>query len=85
MSTPSGVAEPPARRAPRLSPDESIADVMTRAGRFARIDPRVPAKWPGRWRVAGVVAWAAFTGGCVWTAWRRSREGGDDRSPPATG
>jgi hypothetical protein len=62
-----------ARRAPRLAPDETIAGLMTRTGGFARIDPSKPGTWPSWPQVAGVLAWAVFTGGCAWAAWRRER------------
>lgn len=62
-----------ARRAPRLSPDDTIAGLMTRSGRFARIDPSRAGTWPSWPKVAGVAAWAGFTAGCAWVAWRRHR------------
>lgn len=62
-----------ARPAPRLSPDERIAGLISRVGRFARIDPATPGTLPSWPQVAGVAAWAAFTAGCGVAAWRRHR------------
>lgn len=57
------------RRAPRLSPDESIAPLLHRTGRFARIDPQVGGRLPSWSAAVGVLAWAGFTAGCLWRAW----------------
>ena len=48
------------RRAPRLGPDELIADHITRLGRFRKRDPRKARELPGCARVLGAIAWAAF-------------------------
>lgn len=56
-------------RAPRLRPDQLLADSITRVGRFARIDPRLGRDLPRLVRVLGVVGWAALVG----ESFRRAR------------
>jgi hypothetical protein len=50
----------PTQRAPRLRPDQLLADSITRVGRFAKIDPRKGRDLPSLVRVVGVLAWAAL-------------------------
>lgn len=57
-------------RAPRLRPDESIAALFTRVGRFADIDPSKPGRLWSRWRWAGLGLWGVVVGGSVAKAWR---------------
>ena len=57
------------QRAPRLRPDQYLADSMTRVGRFAKRDPRKGRKLPSLLQVLGVLAWA----GLVVEAFRRAR------------
>ena len=70
----------PIQRAPRLRPDQLLADSITRAGRFAQIDPRQGRDLPSLLRVAGVLAWA----GLMVESFRRARAAtstsGDDAS-----
>ena len=60
------------QRAPRLRPDQYLADSMTRVGRFARRDPRKGRKLPSLLQVLGVLAWA----GLLVEAFRRARAAG---------
>ena len=60
---------PPARRAPRLAPDEYIAPYITRLGRFRELDPSKARKLPRFTKVAGVIAWGVF----VVETFRRAR------------
>ncbi len=48
------------RRAPRLGPDQLIADHFTRVGRFRRINPTKARDLPSFPRVLGAVAWAVL-------------------------
>jgi hypothetical protein len=57
------------QRAPRLRPDQRLADSITRLGRFARIDPRKGRKLPRLAHVAGAIAWL----GLVVESFRRAR------------
>jgi hypothetical protein len=57
------------QRAPRLRPDQLLADSITRVGRFAKIDPRKGRDLPSLLRVAGVLAWA----GLMIESFRRAR------------
>jgi hypothetical protein len=68
------------RRAPRLDPDTSIAPLITRRGRFARIDPRRPRPLPSLPRVFGVLGWAALTVESLRRA-ARQRDGEQDAHP----
>ena len=62
----------PARdRAPRLRPDQRLADSITRVGRFAKVDPRRGRELPKVVRVLGVVGWAALVGESFRRAWAR--------------
>ncbi len=47
-------------RAPRLRPDQLLADSMTRVGRFSRIDPRKGRKLPKIAHVLGVIGWGVL-------------------------
>ena len=69
-----------ARRAPRLGPDELIADHITRLGRFRKRDPRKSRELPGCARVIGVIAWAAFLAELLRRA-RRVRTPSEDAGP----
>lgn len=62
-------AHPHPDRAPRLRPDQLLADSITRVGRFARIDPRKGRDLPERLRVLGVLGWAALVGESFRRAW----------------
>ena len=66
------------RRAPRLRPDERIAPFITRRGRFAARDPAEVRPLPGVWKLAGVVAWAAWMAYPAIRGWR-------ERAGPADG
>lgn len=57
------------QRAPRLRPDQYLADSITRVGRFAKRDPRKGRDLPSLLQVLGVLAWA----GLVAEAFRRAR------------
>jgi hypothetical protein len=57
------------QRAPRLRPDQRLADSITRLGRFAKIDPRKGRKLPRLAHVAGAIAWL----GLVVESFRRAR------------
>ncbi|CAN5768028.1 hypothetical protein BH23ACT10_BH23ACT10_15580 [soil metagenome] len=48
------------QRAPRLRPDQLLADSMTRAGRFAAVDPVQGRALPRVVHVLGVLGWAAL-------------------------
>lgn len=50
------------QRAPRLRPDQRLADSITRVGRFRRIDPKRGRDLPRLVHVFGVVGWAALMG-----------------------
>ena len=54
-------ARPHPQRAPRLRPDQHLADSITRVGRFAAIDPLEGRRLPKLVRVLGVVGWVALT------------------------
>jgi hypothetical protein len=56
-------------RAPRLRPDQHLADSITRVGRFARIDPLTGRDLPRLIHVAGVVGWAVLTAESFRRAW----------------
>lgn len=57
--------------APRLGPREYIGTGITRAGRFAKVDPlRTPQLW-NRWRWLGLAGWALTLGGAIFRAWRQ--------------
>ncbi|HEX6255905.1 MAG TPA: hypothetical protein VFZ70_08850 [Euzebyales bacterium] len=61
-------------RAPRLRPDQHLADSITRVGRFAKIDPLDGRDLPRLIRVVGVLGWAALTAESFRRAWAaRSR------------
>jgi hypothetical protein len=57
------------QRAPRLRPDQRLADSITRLGRFAKIDPRKGRKLPRLVHIAGAIAWL----GLVVESFRRAR------------
>jgi hypothetical protein len=61
------------QRAPRLRPDQLLADSLTRVGRFAGIDPRQGRRLPSLLKVLGVLSWL----GLVVESFRRARR------PPA--
>jgi hypothetical protein len=48
-------------RAPRLRPDQHLADAITRVGRFAAIDPLRGRRLPKLIHVLGVLGWVALT------------------------
>jgi hypothetical protein len=56
-------------RAPRLRPDQHLADSITRVGRFAKIDPLEGRDLPSLIRVAGVLGWAALMAESFRRAW----------------
>jgi hypothetical protein len=57
-------------RAPRLGPDETIADGITRVGIFSERDPlRFPKLWT-RVRFLSLALWAGVVGGSLYKAWR---------------
>jgi hypothetical protein len=56
-------------RAPRLRPDQRLADSMTRVGRFAKVDPLKGRDLPRLIHVAGVVGWALLTAESFRRAW----------------
>jgi hypothetical protein len=66
------------QRAPRLRPDQLLADSITRVGRFARIDPREGRSLPPLLRVLGVLAWA----GLMVESFRRARAASRDPASP---
>lgn len=70
-------------RAPRLRPDQLLADSMTRVGRFARIDPKGGRDLPTLVRVVGAVAWAALIGESFRRAWRARSVEGETAHPAA--
>jgi len=49
------------QRAPRLRPDQHLADSITRVGRFAGIDPLQGRRLPRLIHVVGVLGWVALT------------------------
>lgn len=51
----------PVQRAPRLRPDQYLADSITRVGRFAKVDPRKGRKLPSLVKVIGVLSWLGLT------------------------
>jgi hypothetical protein len=57
------------QRAPRLRPDQRIADSMTRVGRFAKIDPLEGRDLPTLVHVIATFAWL----GLVIESFRRAR------------
>ena len=57
------------QRAPRLRPDQYLADSITRVGRFAKLDPRKGRNLPSLLQVLGVLSWAAL----VVESFRRAR------------
>ena len=63
-------------RAPRLRPDQRLADSINRVGRFRRVDPRRGRDLPALVRVLGVVGWAAL----VAESFRRARAATRTRS-----
>jgi hypothetical protein len=62
-------AADPVQRAPRLRPDQLLADSITRVGRFARIDPRTGRKLPSLTHITATAAWL----GLVVESFRRAR------------
>lgn len=68
------------RRAPRLGPDERIARHMTRAGRFAKIDPQESKPVPSAAKILGVLGWMALTVESIRRA--RARAGDTQRTAP---
>ena len=56
-----GGAPGPARRAPRLRPDEHLAPHITRRGRFAKLNPLKPTPLPTLPRALGALGWAVLT------------------------
>lgn len=64
-------------RAPRLRPDQHLADSITRVGRFAAIDPLQGRDLPALLRVLAAVAWAALVGESFRRAWRARRPDGE--------
>jgi len=57
------------QRAPRLRPDQHLADSITRVGRFAKIDPRRGRDLPSLLKVIGVLSWL----GLLVESFRRAR------------
>ena len=57
------------QRAPRLRPDQHLADSITRVGRFAKIDPRRGRDLPSLLKIIGVLSWL----GLVVESFRRAR------------
>ena len=57
------------QRAPRLRPDQYLADSITRVGRFSDLDPRKGRDLPSLLQVVGVLSWA----GLVVESFRRAR------------
>jgi len=57
------------QRAPRLRPDQLLADSITRVGRFAKIDPRKGRKLPSLTHITATAAWL----GLVVQSFRRAR------------
>jgi hypothetical protein len=67
------------QRAPRLRPDQLLADTITRVGRFARIDPRKGRKLPSLTHVVASAAWL----GLVVEVFRRARAAARPPASPA--
>lgn len=67
-------ARPHLERAPRLRPDQLLADSITRSGRFAEIDPRKGKPLPRIVHVLGVLGWVALAA----ESFRRARSGDGD-------
>ena len=65
------------QRAPRLRPDQYLADSITRVGRFARIDPRKGRDLPSLLRIVGALSWL----GLVVESFRRARATGRPAGP----
>ena len=65
------------QRAPRLRPDQLLADSITRVGRFARIDPRTGRKLPSLTHVTATAAWL----GLVIESFRRARTAARSSEP----
>ena len=57
------------QRAPRLRPDQYLADSITRVGRFRRVDPRKGRDLPKLAHALGVAAWV----GLLVESFRRAR------------
>ena len=57
------------QRAPRLRPDQLLADSITRVGRFAKIDPREGRRLPSLTHIVATAAWLGF----VAESFRRAR------------
>ena len=70
-------ARPHPQRAPRLRPDQHLADSITRVGRFAAIDPLEGRRLPKVVHVLGVVGWVALTV----ESFRRARADVGDPAP----
>jgi hypothetical protein len=75
----------PARRAPRLSPDQRIAPHITRRGRFLRVDPLQDRALPSVWRVLGVLGWAVLLEETMRRGRKRVRDTLAAGSPGAAG
>jgi hypothetical protein len=67
----------PARRAPRLGPDELIAGHITRVGRFRKINPAKGRRLPHFSRVLGFIGWAVL----VEESFRRARKASAPSEP----
>ena len=70
-------AADPVQRAPRLRPDQLLADSITRVGRFARIDPRTGRKLPSFTHIVATAAWL----GRVGESFRRARAAARSSEP----
>lgn len=57
------------REAPRLTPDQRIAGLVTRRGIFADHDPGHAGHLWTRWEWLGLVFWAAAVAGALARAW----------------
>jgi hypothetical protein len=70
----------PPRRAPRLGPEDRIAPLMTRLGRWRSVDPLTPRPLPGVAKMVATVGWAVLVEESLRRAWVASRahaEGSD--------
>ena len=57
------------QRAPRLRPDQLLADSITRVGRFATVDPRKGRRLPSLTHITATAAWL----GLVVHSFRKAR------------
>jgi hypothetical protein len=66
------------RRAPRLGPQDRIAPLMTRTGRWRQIDPLRPQPLPGVAKLVATVAWVVLVEESLRRAWVASRRDGTE-------